>query len=492
MTYLPKFINNQQAIRSVNYACNFLWIGSHPIPLQGICNLYFVAKSYTGTQGQFIPTLCLDTEAILHLEESVVLIEIIRLENCPNNYKHIQIAASKLINCKFLVKIDLYLDKDIVYIPLIIIESIYDIIKLKLRNFVYSEEICNFDANNVPPEYFHEDTMFNYLITEVIDYLYDRKLYVQVSDLIRLFILSVHPGCYLDITDIKITRLPLNSDFAFKFLTHKKENYLIVSLSAHIMLNILCSMYVSIRHNKNNFDLPCIDLSYTMNTDLAVNNAISNIFNKSSEECIFEGINFDENNYPQIKLYLYYHQYAQEFFVDFIAGFQAWIAIVSIIQNFTILRYGVDEDALAIPCEVFPNLGGQNLTMHFSYRDPLKNFKERLLFLGSKININNRDDDLLLIKEIDDIAKKYSVIDKHKIIILAMISDYWRQEENTETSVHNIKPKTHTKLFEKFSSKKNQNFNDSEDSIQQLINKAKYKEQELYNVTKLPKAVTRL
>lgn len=465
MTYLPKFINSQQAVRPVSYACNFLWIGPHSIPLKGIYNLYAKAKSYTGIHGQFIPTLCLDLEAILQLDKSIVCMELIKIDDCPENYKHIQIAGGKLFNCKFLLKIDLYEGKDITYMPVTIVENLYDAIKLKLRNVSFNEEICNFDEDCVDPEYFKEDAMFNYLITEIIDDLYNKKLYIQASDLIRLFILVVQPGCYVDIADIEMQRLPLNSDFKLKFMTHNLENYLIISLNSQIMINILCSMYINIRVNKNILTVP-----FMVNIDTEINAMIVDFLELNHEEFMIKGMMFDEKKYSKIEKYLYHYQEYQEFFVDFIAGFKEWTSAVNIIGNFIKLRYELIENELNIPTEVFPDPGYENQKTHFSYRDPFKRFKDRMLFLGEKINNSNKNDDLLITKEIDDIAKSYSVIDKHKIIVLAMINYSFK----------------HGEYINFFNKKKSNQFADEFKKLNSEITlKAKNKEQELYNLPKL-------
>ena len=471
MTYLPKFINNQQAVRPVSYACNFLWIGPHQIPLRGIYNLYAQAKSYTGIYGQFIPALCLDDEAILQLDKSIVYMELIKIIDCPENHKHIKIAAGKLSNCKFLLKIDLYESQDIVYMPVTMIESLYDIIKLKLRNVSFNEEICNFDKDCVDPEYFKEDTMFNYLITEVIDDLYNKKLYIQASDIIRLLILVVQPGCYVDISDIQMQRLPFNSDFRLKFMTHNLENYLIISLNSQIMINILCSMYINIRANKNILSAP-----FMVNIDTEINAMIIDLLELNLEEFIIKGIIFDRKKHSKIDKYLYHYQQYQEFFVDLIAGFKEWTSVVYIIGNFIKLRYELSENELNIPIEVFPDPGSENQKTHFSYRDPFKNFRDRLLFLGEKIKSNNKNDYLLVTKEIDDIAKSYLVVDKYKIIVLAIFHYSCNQGEYID-------------FFNKKQSNQFANNNHVTDEFKRLktemILEAKKKEQELYNFPKL-------
>lgn len=478
MTYLPKFINNQQAVRPFSYACNFVWIGPDQIPLRGICNLYAKAKSYTGIYGQFIPVLCLDDEAILQLDKSVVYMELININDCPGNYMHIKIGADKLSNCKFLLKIDLYEGQDIVYMPVIIIESLYEMIKSKLHNFDFHEEICNFNESCVDPEYFKEDAIFNYLITEVIDDLYNKKLYIQASDIIRLLILVVQPGCYVDIADIEMQRLPLNSDFRLKFMTHNLENYLIISLNPQIMINILCSMYINIRVNKTILVAP-----FMVNINTKINEIIVDFLEINPEELIIKGVIFDKKKYSKIDEYLYHHQKYQDFFVNFIAGFEEWTSVVNIIENFIKLRYKLSENELRVPIEVFPNPGCENQKTHFSYRDPFKSFRDRLLFLGEKINNINTKDYLLVTKEIDDIAKKYSIIDKYKIIMLAMISYFFKQEKyinflNHKQNNQFVNQNDATKLSEE----NLKSFSEFKKLTSKIILEAKNKEQELYNL----------
>lgn len=498
---LPKFINNQQAVRPIKYACNFVWIGPHPIPLKGVCNLYTQAKNYTGNYGQFIPTLFLDAEAIFQLDKSNITMLLIKLEDCPEEFKHMQIAATQLVQCKFLLKIDLYGGQDVVYMPAIIIETLYDILKLKLREVKFNIEICNFDELSVNPEYFQEDNMFVYLVTEVINDLYDKKLYIQASDLIRLLVLVVQPGCYVDISDIEMSRLPCNSDFPLKFMTHNRENYLIVSLNQHIMINILCSMYLQIRVNKNiskisdimNKNILIMPNIVNLNTEIHA--VIVKLFNKNAEKFIIKGITLNEYNFPKIAKYLYHYQEYQEFFVNHVAGFKGWTAVVNIIQNFVKLRYEINQEKLNIPQEVFPNPGAENQKTYFSYRNPLKGFKDRILFLGEKINYSeenalcvkskcvddayecNKYNNLLIKKEIDNIAKNYAVVDKnrYKIIMLAMLSYALKQGQYTNLFEGK---NNYYKLVDQFKEIKEIKL-----LTQEIMFKAKYKEQELYELS---------
>jgi hypothetical protein len=202
---------------------------------------------------------------------------------------------------------------------------------------------------------------------------------------------------------------------------------------------------------------------------------------------------FDKNKYSKIDEYLYHHRQYQDFFVNFIAGFEEWTSVVNIVENFIKLRYELSENDLNVPIEVFPNPGCENQKIHFSYRDPFKSFRDRLLFLGEKINNSNTKDYLLATKEIDDIAKRYSVIDKYKIIMLAMIScsvkqgkyiNFLNHKQSNQCANENDAirlPEENLKSLGEFKK-----------LTSEIILKAKNKEQELYNLPVSTNALLRL
>lgn len=245
------------------YCLHHIWIGLNKMPSEGVFKLYEKSKLYQGTVGQFIPTLCLNNDAINQLDNANVPVKLLALnsEFLPDNNLLIN-QARKIEHCNHVIAIDLYNDENnLAYIPVFILEDIYVPMKNKLiEYFDYNRKnIDNLYVTatmslvqflNTKDYFIEQDTMFNYLNTIVVEeYLYQTRRYHAASDIIRLLLLILKPGCYIDFVDMQITRLPLKSDFIHgDFYTWSDENYFIFSSNGKKIANILTYMYINIRN----------------------------------------------------------------------------------------------------------------------------------------------------------------------------------------------------------------------------------------------------
>lgn len=205
--------------------------------------------------------------AICNLQDNNVPIELVELGNVnlPIDDLIVQ-QAKKLEHCKYVLKIDLYNNgKDLAYIPVFILEDLYESIRCCLnllvkintslttiadadRELFYLRHKAQTAYSKNKDFFKEENTMFNYIKDELINYLYNQKLYRAASDLVRLLLLVLKPGCYIDIEDMNMKRVPLRSDFTeIDILTRGGENYLIFCVKAQNIADILTYMYIKIR-----------------------------------------------------------------------------------------------------------------------------------------------------------------------------------------------------------------------------------------------------
>ena len=450
-----------------SYACHSIWIGPSTIPTEAMFSLYEKAQLYTiecYNNNSFIPTLCLNQDAILNLQYASGSIKLINIVECPASHCYIKEAAKKLINCSKLLEIDLHNNNDIGYMPVLLWEDLQHLIEIKLKTYRPNiQELIKF-TKNISPSYLQinhytpvnelANTMFKYLLNDVIGYLYNIKAYVAASDIIRLLILFIQPGCYSDISDIKIKRLPYKQDFSCDFLTRRKENSLIISLNANIMYNVIFSMYIAIKKNKeiNQYTLIDLEKKRIDNIEQLIQAQIS-FYCKDLETFVHALINTD--NFINVNIR---HNYAfiQNWLVNHIAGFHFWQSIIGVINmdNYIHGKWPNTETP-SISTEIFPGGLEENKIAGCSWNTPGLSFINKLAFLNNILLQDYVLENNIAIQEINNISQKY-YITKLEVLTMAMIVGYFYQKYY---DAYNIKEK-----------------------IEEITISAKLKYQELYSI----------
>ena len=389
------------------FASHVVWVGPHRLPLKAIFSLHTKAMMFTQEHQEakgFIPVICLNNAAVANLHTSFVPLELIKIDACPLTHLHLITAARKL-DAEYILKINL--NGNVAYMPVLIWEDLQSrILKalktpdlsdsmLKLPGFLGShlEEI----RLGVETQYFGEDAMATFLMKDVIEFLLKNGLYVAASDIVRLLLLAIQPGCYVDIADIELKKLPAYEDFKCPFMTRNNENDLIVSLDPKIIINIIMAMYIRIRKAmkepiEDQLLIPDLTMIIKAKIDLYCKDFIlfSQVLKVPST--------FVNREDKTIKEYIH----KKEFFVNKVAGFHFWINVVSLCNTAMAWRY-LNGSNPTIPETLFPIM--KQRTSEFSWNTPGLSFIERLVFLAELITQNSLYN--IFRKEIDDICQQY-------------------------------------------------------------------------------------
>ena len=412
------------------FACHSVWIGPNKLPIQAVLNLYDKARLYTKehhAQNGFIPVLCLNKDSASQLDSSFVPVELITITQCPDD--HIRQAAGKLRNCTRMLKIDPDNGENIGYIQVLLWEELHESISQKIASTNLNDKIlqtADFIGELIKPEdrkkYFIED-MPEYLIKTVVGLLCEKKAYVAASDIVRLLLLAIQPGCYSDISDIKLKRLPYKSDFECSFLTRRNENDLIISLDTKDIIHIIMAMYVRIRQHIEKHPIPnnipdIIQLLKERITFFAENlEDFSKLFMKSSKF-------FIDPDLPLIGEYVR----TQECFVNRVAGFHFWSNPVGrLCCQYGYQHIRSDGSFPSVPEEVFP--ASKLRISEFSWNTPGVSFMDKLSFLGGLLS--NSKLRTIVKKEVDDISKQYS-LSITSVIEMSMLAVTLRSETKKE------------------------------------------------------------
>lgn len=451
------------------YACHSIWIGPSAIPTEAIFNLYEKIQMYSIDQyhmNSFIPTICLNQDAILYLDQAAVTLKLISIDECPNSHIHIKQTAKQLTTCDMLLAIDLGHNQDIGYIPVLVWEELINIINIKINSYIPDIDELMFLTTNIYPEILKiklstpihtlANNIFEDLCNNIINYLYNNGAYVAASDLIRLLLLLVLPGCYSDIGDIKLKRLPRKEDFERDFLVRRKENSIIVSLNSDIMYNIIFCMYTAIFFNKeyNCYTPLSIEEYLISNIDFSINKLIKT---QICFYCIhlnqFISAVQDPNMFiadifkiPHIKI--------QEWLVNYIAGFYFWQPIVEMVN---VQLHNTETSTITTPnilTVIFPGGQKESKINGCSWDTPGILFINKLYFLN-QVLLKDYHLYKIAIREIDNIAKEYD-IDKISVIVMAILTGYFYKKEseyyNYQTVIEHAQKSANLKYQELYNS----------------------------------------
>jgi len=420
------------------YVHHSIWIGPFAIPTQAIFNLYEKIQMYNIENyklNSFIPTICLNQDAILYLDQAAVNIKLVSIDECPDSHTHIKQIAKQLTTCSMLLKIDLENNQEIAYVPVLIWEELKHIINIKIDSYIPDINQLIFLTKNINPSqlqvnsstplYVLAHNIFEDLCNNIIDYLYNNSAYVAASDLIRLLLLLALPGSYSDIGDIKLKRLPRKEDFERDFLTRRKENSIIISLDPDITYNIIFCMYNAIFLNKecNLYTPLLLEEPLVFNIDKLIKTHVdfycihlNQFINALQDPNVFITDMFKEK-----------YIRTQELLVNYVAGFHFWQPIVEMVNLQLYAQEQTKKIKPDILTELFPGGKEENKSDGCSWNTPGICLINKLHFLN-QILLKDYHLYKIAIKEIDNLATEYD-IDKINVIIMAILTNYFYKKE---------------------------------------------------------------